>query len=49
MANVEQAVTFALISFVTIVFMSMIAYSTVFGRPGLPQNARLPPPRRASR
>jgi hypothetical protein len=34
-ANVEQAVTFALISFVTIVFMSMLAYSTVFGRPGL--------------
>ena len=34
-ANLEQAVTFALISFVTIVFMSMLAYSTVFGRSGL--------------
>jgi hypothetical protein len=38
MANIEQAVTFALISFVTIVFTSMIAYSTVYGRPGVPQN-----------
>ena len=37
MANLEQAVTFALISFVTIVFTSMIAYSTVFGQPDLPQ------------
>jgi hypothetical protein len=35
MANTEQALTFALISFVTIVFMSMLAYSTVFGREGL--------------
>ena len=32
LANLEQAVTFALISIVTIVFTSMIAYSTVFGR-----------------
>ena len=39
MANVEQAVTFAALSFLTIVFMSMVAYSTVYGRPGLPQNA----------
>lgn len=38
MANIEQAVTFALISLVTIVFMSMIAYSSVYGRPDLPQN-----------
>jgi hypothetical protein len=38
MANIEQAVTFALISFLTIVFMSLIAYSTVYGRPDLPQN-----------
>jgi Mn2+/Fe2+ NRAMP family transporter len=37
-ANIEQAVTFALISLVTIAFTSMIAYSTVFGRPGVPQN-----------
>jgi hypothetical protein len=34
-ANLEQAVTFALISFLTIVFMSMLAYSTVYGRAGL--------------
>jgi hypothetical protein len=34
-ANTEQAVTFALISFVTIVFMSVLAYSTVYGVPGL--------------
>jgi hypothetical protein len=38
MANVEQAVTFALISLVTIVFTSMIAYSTVYGRPDVPSN-----------
>jgi hypothetical protein len=34
-ANTEQAVTFAAISFITIVFMSMLAYSTVFGQEGL--------------
>jgi hypothetical protein len=39
MANVEQAVTFGALSFLTIVFMSMVAYSTIYGRPGLPQNA----------
>jgi hypothetical protein len=37
MANVEQASTFALVSFVTIIFTSMIAYSTVYGRPDVPQ------------
>lgn len=37
MANIEQASTFALVSFVTIVFTSMIAYSTVYGRPDVPQ------------
>jgi hypothetical protein len=37
LANIEQAVTFALISFVTIVFTSMIAFSTVFGQEDLPQ------------
>ena len=36
MANIEQAVTFAALSFLTIVFTSMIAYSTVYGRPDLP-------------
>ncbi|SDH32170.1 Nramp family divalent metal transporter [Nonomuraea jiangxiensis] len=34
-ANLEQAWTFALVSFVTIALMSMLAYSTVFGRSGL--------------
>ncbi|MBE1585949.1 Nramp family divalent metal transporter [Nonomuraea angiospora] len=34
-ANIEQAWTFAVVSFVTIAFMSMLAYSTVFGREGL--------------
>ncbi|MFG2077741.1 Nramp family divalent metal transporter [Nonomuraea maritima] len=34
-ANIEQAWTFAVVSFVTIALMSMLAYSTVFGRPGL--------------
>ncbi len=39
MANVEQAVTFAALSFLTIVVMSMIAHSTVYGRPDLPAGA----------
>ncbi|SDK87281.1 Mn2+ and Fe2+ transporters of the NRAMP family [Nonomuraea maritima] len=34
-ANIEQAWTFAVVAFVTIALMSMLAYSTVFGRPGL--------------
>ncbi|WP_431896294.1 Nramp family divalent metal transporter [Nonomuraea sp. bgisy101] len=34
-ANVEQASTFAVVSFVTIALMSMLAYSTVFGKEGL--------------
>ena len=34
-ANIEQALTFALISFVTIVATSLIAYSTAYGRPDL--------------
>jgi hypothetical protein len=37
-ANAEQAMTFALISFVTILFMSMLAYSTVFGVDDLPDD-----------
>lgn len=37
LANIEQAVTFALISFVTILFTSLIAFSTVYGQEGLPQ------------
>ncbi|MEE6311704.1 Nramp family divalent metal transporter [Plantactinospora veratri] len=35
LANREQLVTFALISFVTIVLTSLLAYSTVYGVPGL--------------
>ncbi|MFL6577676.1 MAG: Nramp family divalent metal transporter [Povalibacter sp.] len=38
LANIEQAVTFALISLVTIIFTSMIAYSTVYGHGDVPQN-----------
>ncbi len=34
-ANVEQLSTFVLITFISIVFMSMLAYSTVFGMEGL--------------
>lgn len=34
-ANVEQLVTFPLVTIFTIVFMSMLAYSTVYARPGL--------------
>jgi hypothetical protein len=39
LANVEQAVTFVLISIVTIAFMSMLSYSMVFGLPDLPNSA----------
>jgi hypothetical protein len=34
-ANIEQLTTFVLITFVTILFTSLLAYSTVFGREGL--------------
>ncbi|GAA2414671.1 Nramp family divalent metal transporter [Nonomuraea africana] len=34
-ANIEQGSTFAVVSFVTIALMSMLAYSTVFGQQGL--------------
>jgi hypothetical protein len=34
-ANQEQLATFVLITFLSILFMSMLAYSTVFGREGL--------------
>ncbi|NAZ83099.1 hypothetical protein GTR02_14865 [Kineococcus sp. R8] len=34
-ANVEQLCTFVLITFFTILFTSLLAYSTVFGAPGL--------------
>jgi hypothetical protein len=37
-ANVEQAATFVAITVVTIAFMSMLSYSTVFGRDGLPDD-----------
>ena len=35
-ANLEQALTFALVTFVTIVFTSMLAHSTLFGAQDLP-------------
>jgi len=37
-ANVEQLTTFVLITFLTILFTSLLAYSTVFGREGLENN-----------
>jgi hypothetical protein len=37
-ANVEQLSTFVLITFLTILFTSLLAYSTVFGREGLANN-----------
>jgi hypothetical protein len=38
-ANVEQTVTFAGVSIVTIILTSMLAHSTLYGQPGLPNNA----------
>jgi hypothetical protein len=37
-ANIEQLSTFVLITLLSIVFMSMLAFSTVFGTPGLRDN-----------
>ncbi|MEV1122096.1 Nramp family divalent metal transporter [Actinosynnema sp. NPDC049800] len=37
-ANREQLYTFVLITFVSIMFTSLLAYATVYGRPGLPNN-----------
>jgi hypothetical protein len=37
-ANIEQIFTFVLITFLTILFTSLLAYSTVFGREGLASN-----------
>jgi hypothetical protein len=37
-ANTEQLLTFVLVTVVTICLTSMMAHSTLFGRPGLPQN-----------
>ena len=37
-ANLEQLATFVLITFVSIFFTSLLAYSTVFGREGLPDD-----------
>ena len=36
-ANVEQSLTFVLVTIVTICLTSMLAHSTLVGRPGLPQ------------
>ena len=37
-ANLEQTLTFFLMTVVTIVFTSMLAHSVLFGQPGLPNN-----------
>jgi hypothetical protein len=37
-ANREQLYTFVLITFLTILFTSLLAYSTVYGKPGLENN-----------
>ena len=37
-ANIEQLSTFVLITFLTILFTSLLAYSTVYGREGLENN-----------
>ncbi len=37
-ANVEQTATFAAVSIVTIILTSMLAHSTLYGQPGLPNN-----------
>jgi hypothetical protein len=37
-ANIEQLTTFVLITFVTILFTSLLAYATVYGREGLENN-----------
>jgi hypothetical protein len=38
-ANLEQFVSFALVAFVSITAFSLIAYSTVFGNPDLPESS----------
>ena len=40
-ANIEQLTTFVLITFLTILFTSLLAYSTVFGQRGPGQQHRL--------
>ena len=37
-ANLEQALSFVLVTVITIIFTSMLAHSTLFGRPDLPNN-----------
>ena len=37
-ANIEQLCTFVLITFLTILFTSLLAYATVYGREGLPNS-----------
>jgi hypothetical protein len=37
-SNTEQALTFFLVTVITIMLTSMLAHSTLFGRPGLPNN-----------
>jgi hypothetical protein len=37
-ANIEQACSFVLVTVLTITLTSLLAYSTLFGKPGLPNN-----------
>ena len=37
-ANLEQALSFGLVTVVTIALMSLMAYATLFGQPGLPND-----------
>src|SRR5688572_5464941 len=37
-ANIEQVFSFVLVTVITITFTSMLAHSTLFGEPGLPNN-----------
>jgi hypothetical protein len=37
-SNIEQALTFFLVTVITIIFTSMLAHSTLFGRAGLPNS-----------
>ena len=47
-ANVEQACSFVLVTVVTIALTSLVAYSTLFGRPDLPNDVVVPAASRRS-
>jgi hypothetical protein len=40
-ANVEQLLSFVLVTVITITLTSLLAYSTLFGQPGLPNNVSI--------